>query len=86
VKIKPDEIHLHESKDHHADFVQAVRSRTEPVSTVEAGYRASTLGLIAEVACRVGRKLKWDPDAALFVGDAEANARLMRPLRAPWHL
>jgi predicted dehydrogenase len=86
VKIKPNEMNLYESRDHHADFIKCVQTRSDPVSNVEAGYRASALGLIAEIACRLGRKLKWDPHAELFVGDTEANARLSHPMRSPWHL
>ena len=86
VKIKPNEIHLYESRNHRADFIKCVQTRSDPVSNVGAGYRASALGLIAEIACRLGRKLKWDPHAELFVGDIEANARLSRPMRSPWHL
>jgi hypothetical protein len=35
---------------------------------------------------RLGRKLKWNPDKEEFVGDAEANRMLSRPMRAPWSL
>jgi hypothetical protein len=30
------------------------------------------------------RHLKWDPVAERFHGDDEANARLSRPMRAPY--
>ena len=86
VKIKPNEIHLYESRNHHADFLNCVRTRSDPVSPVEAGHKASYLGLITDIAARVNRKLRWDPKKEVFVNDSEANRFLSRPMRSPWHL
>jgi predicted dehydrogenase len=86
VKIKPNETRLHESANHHGDFLQCVRTRRDPVSPVEAGHKASYLGMIAEIAVRLKRKLKWDPAAEQFINDDEANRMLARPMRAPWRL
>jgi len=86
VQIKPDEIHLGDSTSHHANFIDCVRSRRDPIAPVEAGHKASYLGLVPEIACRLQRKLKWDPAKERFVGDAEANSMLTRPMRSPWHL
>ncbi|MHC4800350.1 MAG: Gfo/Idh/MocA family protein [Planctomycetota bacterium] len=86
VKLKPDQIHLHESNNHHADFLKGVRNRSDPVSNVEAGHKASNLGLITDIAARVNRKLRWDPKKEIFVNDDEANRLLSRPMRSPWHL
>jgi predicted dehydrogenase len=86
VKIEPGETHLYESGSHHADFLRCVRTRRDPVSPVEAGHKASYLGLIPEIAVRLNRKLKWDPAAERFVDDREANHLLARPMRSPWHL
>ena len=86
VKIKPDEMHLHESSNHHTDFLNCVRTRSDPVSPVEAGHKASNLGLITDIAARVNRKVKWEPKKELFVNDSEANRFLSRPMRSPWHL
>ncbi len=86
VNIKPNEKHLHESKDHHRDFLNSVRTRRDPVSPVEAGHQASYLGLIAEIANRLKRKLKWNPASERFIGDREANRMLTRPMRSPWRL
>jgi len=86
VKIKPDEINLYESDNHHADFLNCVQTRSDPVSPVEAGHKASYLGLITDIAGRLNRKLKWDPAAEQFIGDDEANRMLSRPMRSPWHL
>jgi hypothetical protein len=33
---------------------------------------------------QLGRSLQWDAAAGNVVGDAEANALLRRPYRAPW--
>jgi len=86
VKIRPNETHLYESLNHHEDFINSVSSRRDPVAPVEAGHKASYLGMIAEIAVRIGRKLKWDPAEEKFVGDPEANRLLARPIRSPWHL
>lgn len=86
VKLKPSEIHLYESREHHEDFINCVRTRRDPVSPVEAGHKASYLGMIAETSVRLKRKLKWDPAKESFVGDDEANNLLTRPMRSPWHL
>ncbi len=85
VKIKPDEINLYESSDHLSDFIKCVQTRSDPVSPVESGHKASCLGLITDIAARVKRKIKWDPGQERFVDD-EANRMLSRPMRSPWRL
>ena len=86
VKLKAGDMHLHESNSHHRDFIESVRTRKDPVSTVEAGHKASYLGMIADVSARLERTLKWDPDEERFTDDPEANRMLSRPMRTPWHL
>jgi len=39
---------------------------------------------MANIAYRVGRQLKFDGKTEKFVGDAEADALLTRPYRAPY--
>jgi hypothetical protein len=63
-----------------------VRSRKDPVSTVEATHIASYLGLLAEIAARLETKLKWDPKKEQFIGNNEANALLSRPMHNGWKL
>jgi predicted dehydrogenase len=86
VKLKENELHLQESKNHPADFLNSVRSRKDPVSTVEATHIASYLGLLAEIAARLETKLKWDPKKEQFIGNNEANALLSRPMHNGWKL
>jgi len=84
--IKPDEIHLYKSNNHKANFFDCVKSRTEPVAPVEVGHRSCTVCLLGDIAMRLGRKLRWDPDKEQFVNDPEANRMLSRPMRSPWHM
>ena len=86
VTLGPDELRLHESSNHTGDFVNSIRTRRDPVAPVEAGHLASTLGLLADIAARVQRKLRWDPAAERFIDDHEADGLLARPMRAPWVL
>lgn len=69
---------------HTADFFRSVRTRQDPVSPVEHGHAASTLGNVADIALRLGRKLQWDPTQGQFVGDDTANSMLARAARSPW--
>lgn len=91
VQFRPSDPRLHASPEfpnpytaHTADFFRSIRTRRDPVSPIEAGQAASTLGNVADIALRLGRKLKWDPAQNRFVGDDEANAMLARAHRSPW--
>lgn len=84
--LDPAAVGIAVSDDHHANFLEAVRNRQQPVSPVESGHRATTLGNVADIAVRLGRPLKWDPAIERFDADDEANARLAQPMRSPWSL
>jgi predicted dehydrogenase len=82
--IGPDEIHLYESKDHHGNWLECIRSRQQTIAPVEVAHRACTACLIHHLAMKLKRKLVWDPLKERFVNDPEANALLSRPQRAPY--
>ncbi len=86
VKLKPGELRLTDSKHHQDDFLRCVRSRKDPVSDVDAAHQASSLGLLADIAARLGQKLKWDPKQEQFVASPEANLLLKRPMHNGWSL
>ena len=71
---------------HTRNFVESVRTRKPPIATVEAGYRATSIGLLGNIALATGRKLKWDGAKGDFLGDREASAMLTRHARKPWDL
>lgn len=85
--IGPDEIRLYTNPaGEHRDFLDCVRSRKDPYFPVDIGHRVSTVCHLANIAIKLGRKLRWDPEREIFPGDAEANAMLSRPMRSPWKL
>ncbi len=69
---------------HAGNFLDAIRSRRDPISNLESGHRVATACHLANLSLRLGRKLRWDPDRERIVGDAEADSMLERPYRAPW--
>ncbi len=84
--IRPTEIKLYESRDHHGNFLDCIKSREKTIAPIEVGHRSISVGLLGEIAMLLERKLRWDPEKELFVGDDEANRLLSRPMRSPWHL
>lgn len=86
VKLKPTELRLTDSTHHQDDFLRCVRSRKDPVSSVDAAYVASSLGILADIAARLQQQLQWDAKQERFVNSDEANKWLTRPMYNGWKL
>jgi predicted dehydrogenase len=86
LKMKPNDEHLYESRDHRQDFLDCVRSRKRPICDVEIGCSSVTICLLGEIVTRLNRPLKWDPKRWRFVNDREAQSLVKRPMRSPWIL
>ncbi len=84
--IKPSDKRLYVSKNHMENFLDCIKSRRDPVAHVEACHASSTLSLVADIATRVKRKVKWDWKKEQFIGDDYANRMLSRTMRKPWSL
>jgi predicted dehydrogenase len=86
--IGPNETHLFTCPaGEHRNFLDCVKSRKDPYFPVDKGHRVSALCHLGNIALKLSdRKLKWDPEKEEFVGDAEANSMLSRPMRKPWKL
>jgi predicted dehydrogenase len=82
--IGANEVHLYESKNHHQNFLDCVRSRQEPIAGVEIGHRSATLCHLGNIAMLLQRPLRWDPVKEEFSGDDAANRMRWRARRAPW--
>lgn len=84
---RPDEVHLYESNNHHANWMECIRSRKKPICDVEIGARSVTVCHLGNLAYWYNRRLKWNPAQWHFVDDAEANTRWMDVhRREPWTL
>lgn len=97
-QIGPNEIHLpasnpsheihnrqHVDEDHVRNFLDAVKSRKDPIEPVEVGYRTACLCILANIAQRLRRKFAWDPVAERSP-DEDVNRMLRRAMRQPWQL
>ncbi|HOA73263.1 MAG TPA: Gfo/Idh/MocA family oxidoreductase [Phycisphaerae bacterium] len=85
-KIGPGEIQLPVSTNHQRNWIDCVKTRAQPICNIDVAVRTETVCQLTWLAVHLGRKLKWDPVKEEFVKDPEANARLVRAMRAPWHL
>ena len=68
------------------NFTEAVRSRRQSCGHPEAAHRTATIMHLANIAIRMGRKIRFDPVREQIVGDEEANRLVSPPMRAPWHI
>ncbi|HEY5570207.1 MAG TPA: gfo/Idh/MocA family oxidoreductase, partial [Bacteroidales bacterium] len=76
------------SSPHMQNFIDAVRSRKNPIAPVEVGCSTSTLCCLANIATELQRPVKWDPATLSFGDDTEAaNHRLYNyKYRRPYSL
>ena len=82
--IGADEIHLYESKEHHGNWLECIKSRRQTIAPVEVAHRSCSTCLIHHIAMKLKRKVYWDPLKERFKNDDEANAMLSRPQRWPY--
>lgn len=67
--------------NHMGNFFDCVQSKKRPVSDIESQHRSVSTCHLGNIAMRVGRTLKWDPQTETFPDDAEANSHLKREQR-----
>ena len=78
-------VHLPRSESHHKNWLECVRSRqTTPLAPAPVAHRSNSACIVSWIAMKLARPLTWDPKAERFVNDAQANAMLSRPERAPY--
>jgi predicted dehydrogenase len=71
---------------HIGNFFDCVKSRHTPLSDVVSQHQSVVTCHIANIAMRLGRPLKWDPQAEQFIGDDEANQWLRREPRQGYEI
>ncbi|MCX7818075.1 MAG: Gfo/Idh/MocA family oxidoreductase [Kiritimatiellae bacterium] len=80
----PNEIRLYESANHHDNWIECIRTRRPTICPPEVGHRSATICILAGIAERLGRPIRWDPVREDIVGDEAARRWLDRPRRAPY--
>jgi len=69
---------------HARDFIDCVKSRRQPVCSLEEAHGVATACHLANISLRLGRKVRWNVEREEIVDDAEASGMLVRPYRKPW--
>ncbi len=79
--IGEKEFHFEISKEHHGNWLEAIRDNKKPIAPVEEAHRACSACLLHHISMKLKRKLYWNPKKEQFKNDDEANKMLSRPQR-----
>ena len=71
---------------HIRDFLDAVKTRSQPRASAEVACYSHITCHAANIAVFLGRKLTYDPVKNEFPGDEEANRLRSEALREPWRI
>ncbi len=70
--------------NHMGNFFDCIASRELPIADVFTQHRSVVTCHLGNIAMKLGRKLRWDPERERFVDDEEANRHLRREQRSPY--
>jgi predicted dehydrogenase len=85
-KLSTGDVKLYVSKGHHADWLECIKTRKNPICDVEIGHRSATVCHLGNIAIRSGKAIEWDPKTETITNDKEAATMTTRPYRSPWKL
>lgn len=71
---------------HVRDFLDCVKTRSQPKGNADAACNAHIACHAANIALHLGRTVKYDTDKHEFIGDEDANRLRSEALREPWRL
>ena len=75
------------AKEHHLDWLQAIRNGTKAGSDFAYGGPLTELAMLGVIAIKLpGTKLQWDARRQRFTNCPEANQFINPPYRAGWKL
>jgi len=66
------------------NFLDCVKSREEPLCTLEEGHRSTSFAHLANIALAAGTRIEWDAEAERVTNNPAANELLQYEYRAPW--
>lgn len=82
--LKETDKRVYFSDNHYQDWVDAMKSRSKPISDVAIGHSTAAVCNVANIAYELQRPLLWDSVAEKFNGDQYANLMVSRPIRGGW--
>ena len=71
---------------HMKNFIECIKSRKDPVCTIENGRLVAMYAHMANIALRTNSRLEWNAAAKNFGNNAAANALITPVYRKPWTL
>ncbi len=74
------------SENHTANFIEAMKSRKQPISDVWSHNRMLEICHLSNIAMRLNRELNWDPTKREIIGDDLANSFLARENRKGYEI
>ena len=86
IKLKDSDTHLYQSKRHVGNFIDCIKTRKQPISTIEAAVQSDLISHMGNAVVRLGRSIKWDPKKEQVIGDPETAKILNRKAREPWSI
>lgn len=63
---------------HQQNFIEAIKSHTDPIVPVEIGHHSCTVCTLGNIAYHLQRPIKWNPAKEKFVNDSEADKLLTK--------
>ena len=66
--------------------MDSILDRRRAATDINIAHRTNTGCLLGEIAYRLNRTIKWNPDTEEIVGDDEAARMCDRAYCAPWEL
>lgn len=84
--LGPNDVHLHPSGHHEANWIDCIKTRNTPICDAEIGHRTATICHLSGIAERLRRPIEWDPVEERILGDDAASRWIDRARRAPYIL
>jgi predicted dehydrogenase len=85
LEVKLDGIPKAEVSENHRNWLDCIKSGSEPNANVDIAVRTATAVHLGNIATRLGRTIHFDPAKERIVGDHEANELISRKYREGGH-
>ncbi len=85
-RLLADNSYLNSTANLIRNFLDCIKSRQTPWSTLETGHRSTTMAHLATISLLTKERLLWDPVKEVFTNSEKANQLLSYEYRKPYKL